>query len=815
MDPLSNLPIECLERIFDFIALPSTTTVYNSRYSDATLFPTSTAVFYYPRPASFYPTRTSLSAFATLCRVNKRIASITLPYLYRDPFQPINRLGSLDATKGPRSRDLLLTLLKPIPVAKLHPALLLSFEMNASPSPSSIIPRTDTSPSQLGNLTHVRHLNLQPFAFLEYKDRNRKEYSAAELEYIRHPGFLDVFLMGRKDTFCQRRVMSYQFLGFYTAILYREASWSLAGPILEQLESLTLPLSDIRRYLQGIDRLGRLERIHFVLDWNMSCMCCRGTRLGREDPRKQYQEEAAQLLIQFIEDHGRLFPGRLMHVDASVARFWYSPQDLPGGTLQEILRILPPLYKATSIDETNWPRIAAHLQTTDFSHVHSIDWSVPTVEYKQVLQRCRSLREIYTRDLAPNSFDWAVQEKKDMLNRLGQGTIYPVPIGHRPDALSSQPAHLTYGLVPLTRFHLQEYFVSSRDLDAITFAFSQSLEELIIRNIRGLTGNDNHHITHLIFGRIGLPILRRLELRSPHYRVVLDPLVFAQCPSLRSVSLNDDTFEYSCQYIVPWLPSQAPLLRIVDLKGWSALTFNPATLASAKKLYRLSLTMICRDEGYCFIPPIDELDASYGVGDKDDGKEEHKQEDKVENETSISHAITTRPQWTWDWFLPSLWRLELTSEFAYRFEFRMLQGCPALCKLRLYMRTSEGHLYRRLISEADLFVSGSGESRDRIVAPMLKYVSMNGPWVIEDSLMLEQLLGGMFPKLKQLSAIGWEGGGFSIESFVKMMRSTGGRIRKVKTNLNAISKEDENELGVYRLFRDNKNKDKDVLRTRL
>ncbi|KAG0255477.1 hypothetical protein BGZ95_005754 [Linnemannia exigua] len=110
---------------------------------------------------------------------------------------------------------------------------------------------------------------------------------------------------------------------------------------------------------------------------------------------------------------------------------------------------------------------------------------------------------------------------------------------------------------------------------------------------------------------------------------------------------------------------------------------------------------------------------------------------------------------------------------------------------------------------------GSDKLRDRIVAPRLRYVSMNGRWVIEDPLVLEQLLGGMFPRLKELSAIGWGGGGFSVESFVRTMRSTGGRIKKLKTHLSAIQKENEDELGVYRLLRDNKKKDKDALRTRL
>ncbi|KAK3826433.1 MAG: hypothetical protein J3R72DRAFT_14514 [Linnemannia gamsii] len=119
------------------------------------------------------------------------------------------------------------------------------------------------------------------------------------------------------------------------------------------------------------------------------------------------------------------------------------------------------------------------------------------------------------------------------------------------------------------------------------------------------------------------------------------------------------------------------------------------------------------------------------------------------------------------------------SESVYQIEFRKLQGCPALGKLWLYMRTSEGQIFWRLISESDLFVLSSNESRERIVAPVLKYVSMNGCWVIGVPLVLEQVLGGLFLRLEQLSAIGWELGGFSVKSFMRTTRGTGGRIGNI------------------------------------
>ncbi|KAF9101870.1 hypothetical protein BGX29_005165 [Mortierella sp. GBA35] len=53
---------------------------------------------------------------------------------------------------------------------------------------------------------------------------------------------------------------------FYQVILYRETSWSLVAPIPDQLESLTIVLSNIRRYHEVINRFGRPESIDFILD---------------------------------------------------------------------------------------------------------------------------------------------------------------------------------------------------------------------------------------------------------------------------------------------------------------------------------------------------------------------------------------------------------------------------------------------------------------------------------------------------------------------------------------------------------------------
>jgi hypothetical protein len=448
-----------------------------------------------------------------------------------------------------------------------------------------------------------------------------------------------------------------------------------------------------------------------------------------------------------------------------------------------------------------------HLQETDLSHVSSIDWSVPGIEYHTILSRCRSLREIRSRNIIPGSFDWAVQEKKDM-ERLAQDTILPTPAKSCFDVLPPQPAYLTHGLVPLARVNLQEHSMQSQDLDAIAFAFSQSLEQIVIRSLHA--SNDVQMI-HLGNGWASLPLLRELQMDSLGHRVALDPLLVAQCPLLFQIMISDKTFEYSCQDIVPWVSAQTPDLWRVYLKGWSALTFNPTILESTKKLVYLSLLMTNNTEGFCFIPPVEELDTSYG---HDRGQEDEKE--GGDGAQVSTPALSLRSQWTWNWYLPYLEELLLTSEFAYRFEFRMLHGCPSLRKLRLYMRTMQGH-HTRLISESDLFVSGPDESQGRIqiVAPRLKSVSIIGHWVIEDPSVLSQLFGSVFPKLKRLTAVGWSGRGFTVEALVNAVRTKRGHMQSVKTQLGAVSAEEEEELGLHRILQENKKKGPGVAKNRL
>ncbi|KAF9126474.1 hypothetical protein BGW39_006594 [Mortierella sp. 14UC] len=770
MDPLSQLPAECLQHILIFVI-----STYDSK---------------------------SITTLASLLCLNRHIFTIAIPILYRYPFLPFNGPPTFGNKTARPSRALAFTLLSSIPSTDLHPAL--AFELRSDST------RADPIPTRYNYLAQVRRLDVVQFAFVEYDARGRvknvEDYSADKLSYIHGKVLREMYLQEREDTRCTRHsTLEEQLPVYYSNLLYREAIWSLAAPILDQLESLTFPLSDIHRYLQIVDRLRRLKHAVVVLDIPFHWICCRGEVSEAAQLRK---DKAVRDVVQFVKDHNRCFPACLRTFSTTANYFW--PRGYTAALSKEIdhavFRILP-YHNPTYLAPDNWGRIATHRQTTDLGRVTSILRLDPAVLDRQLLQQCRALKEVNMHLLAYGCFDWAVQEKEMM--KIGQG-VSTGCLASASDAISSSssppPAYSALGLVPLERVTLQQCSMPSRNLDVIAFAFGQTLKYL---QVETLLGPD--HVETIRFGRgwVDLPVLRELELSAPRHRIALNPQLIAQCSSLIKVKITDNTFEYPCQDVIPWLPAQVPGLQHLSLRGWGALTFHPAALESTKELRVLKLSM-ARPEGYCYIPPIDELDASYGVRGNDKDVDVDVDVD-TDGFSAVSDAII-RPHWTWDWDLPCLTSLTLTSEFAFRFEFKMLKGCPALERLRLHTRTVEG-LHTRVISEADLFVPGADGSQDRIVAPRLKRLYMNGRWATEDPSVLSQFLGYMFPRLGRFDARGWCG--VTIGSLVEAIRSRAGNLNMVRTDLDVpLTEEERFEVGVSPRVRGGK-KDKDALGTRL
>lgn len=603
----------------------------------------------------------------------------------------------------------------------------------------------------------------------------------------------------------------------------------MAEPILEQLESLTIPTSIIGRYLGSssmrplrklerclesspIGRLRRLERLHFLLDR----VSIRAVDVGKdaEVARKEEELEFGSM-VRFVQEHTRIFPGVLKEMTTSQGHLWtmrswtYSCPE----TIQiEINRMLPAMVKPTSLNtQAHVLRFLAHPMETDLSRVVDLDFTLfkfsrgdgKDILYKSqnFIQRCRALRKLEIDAVQENTFAWAVEEKR-LLDQL-KYTIDRVR-NHKDvreyadwgEAAASSSELWRSGLVPLEDVVINDWASpSSRMVDDIVMSFSQTL-----KRIRGMdwSGGEDSVLTSLpcyIGGNwVDLPVLTHLELFTGRKKIVIDRHLLTRCPNLVEIYLADDTLEYSWRDVKPSVPAHLPKLESLDLTGWPAYTFHPETLHSNCRLTTLSITSNAFDGGddlyswnnfdnvddftvcYYFIPPIKELYQSYGI------------QDYSSTIPLTPSPADIRPKWTWDWHLPHLVSIKLSSEFAFLFQFRMLQGCPAVQTLELEIRTPTS-THTRTITSTDMFTP----SLDLIVAPSLTKLRMHGPWTFSNSSMAHSFLKRMFPNLESLSAIGWVG--LSLSDLVHLIRSMPKPIKELfLDHSKACRKEEMKEL---------------------
>ncbi|KAF8926576.1 hypothetical protein BGZ47_002655, partial [Haplosporangium gracile] len=302
-----------------------------------------------------------------------------------------------------------------------------------------------------------------------------------------------------------------------------------------------------------------------------------------------------------------------------------------------------------------------------------------------------------------------------------------------------------YGLVPLERVEINEgNKLLAAQLDDIVFAFSQTLVELRITAVFGV--NEPIRIG-------GGRVCEEIET---------NPAV--------SVSLEG--------------------LTLLVLCGWSALTFHPDIFYSTPKLDILTIETIYDDNDGYYIPSHEELDGSFGI-----------EEQALSDDAVIQYSLPRlRPYWEWDWYLPVLRRLRLASEFAYRFQFKMLQGCPRLEELDLLMLVEEDPP-SRVITEKDFFApriypfdhdhdNNVDESKDqRIELFMLKELRMEGRWIMSDATFME------FSAQDTLRMMDWHE--ITLGGLVKAIKTMSSRkLKTVTIDLERPSDDEAEELGL-------------------
>lgn len=809
MDPLSSLPPECLHHIFDTLSLEN-----------------------------------SASTFAALIQTSRYLATVALPYLYRDPYRFFSDGRHHSRLKEKTlTADFLITriptrtLLNSLPPSFVHSKILsLAFQpidpsvlgYEGSCTTTSACETTDTSELPLMDyLAQIRHLHQKPWTigsdqFMRWTG-NRPGVS----KFILTREFHDLCNQANLLPILEQDLASVIYGPIYRQHCYQglffcEVNWALASSILERLQSLTIPFVDIGRYLEpsSVSRLGRLERVHF----NMDSPLHEVTQYPDRPPKETQRMLAIKFapVVRFVEKHTQLFPGVLKAVSSSQEPLW-APQLLSIVTccLESIQitisHLLPVLREPRSL--TTVPlllQVLAYPEETDLSRVEEVDiCSLKSEEGKaafaklrNILQRCRSLRKLRTVSLGAGSFKWAVDERRLAEQQQGQDVLSTAA-----DRLAEERRGTVYrrefrrrGLIRLEEINMSGPIVPVADeLRDLMIAFCNTLKSIECI----CYGASDSRTSRLGNGWVELPALTHLSLGLSTKGSFYDPQLLCHCPNVVSVLLYDKTREYQCEDIKPSLPAQFVRLKSLTLEGMPALSLHPATLHSATKLNNLSLTgkkygveeefyfVAFQGEDndftkpYCFIPPKEDIYRSYGI--------------QVDSTYSWTPSVI-RPNWTWDWHLPCLVSLTLSSEIAFLFQFRMLQGCPALRALELEIRTFTSS-HSRSITDADLFTP----TGDQIIAPSLEKLRLHGPWTFTSSSSIaHQFLTGMFPSLVSLSALDWVG--LSLRDMVSIVRSMSKPIKELFLESKFALRKDQVELN---LFWSNSNYDveKDVLTT--
>ncbi|KAG0062744.1 hypothetical protein BGZ89_010434, partial [Linnemannia elongata] len=703
MDDLQlQLPIECLQQILEIIIKRD------------------------PREA-----RTSLNA---LLRVNRYIGQVTLPFIYRQPF--LSEYCTAFVVRG--LRELVRTLLGDILLCgeKVPKNLIEEFQLDSSRYTNTDVKSIHPTMKWLNYIGHLRYLDFDIRRFTTSILKNDHQFSQDEREYIEVDEFwsqcpvsndsmvLDTTITNNMDSDeleerldQRKKELAWYFWGMG---LYRDTLWTLDTPVLDQLEGLSFPLSDISRWTGVVGRLGRLETLEFILDEIPSNKFFIDA-VKYDEGSKLCKDEAMQALVHFVSEHTRLFKGRLKAVNTKSQQYQsqsrYFNEYWHHVFWPQVYRLLPPMNRPTCLTEEGWMQLLAHPETTDLGYVREVE-------------------------------DWF-----GLWDRISRDE----------------------GLEKCPRF-LQRCRVLKHEADDIAFAFSDTLKDLhISATSADIQDSPLPRTIEIGRGWVDMLVLSELRIYAYNLRLLINQMLLSHCPNLTTVHLYDGTNTYQCQDIIPTLPAELGKVTELELNGWPALTFHPATLSSASELKVLRICVGYREverSRFYFIPPVEELSRSYG---------EHQGADELvtgigvgQEEGETLPLIIQRPVWSWDWKFRQLRKLEFTGEFAFRFQFRMLCGCPALEELVLEMETEQEDSHVRVLTHDDFSIPDDDTvfeefgvmdptttpaqepTRRIVVAHSVTTITMSGAWVLSEAL-FPTLLYDSFPNLGKISLLGCKG----------------------------------------------------------
>ncbi|KAF8934977.1 hypothetical protein BGZ52_002113, partial [Haplosporangium bisporale] len=353
-----------------------------------------------------------LKTLASLLRVSKHVCLATLPILYENPLawfdDDIQRPRGIEMNGSSHEKVLpvIRLLLASVPkdsytglikaaynltdVSDDHPAVESEADTAVDPLPvedeALLLLTTTPQPWPIDYLSYVHHFHTQ--------DQSGKSHLVDLNSYTP--------LKPRLQTYVEK----HQLVEEYTAIalpvdqlwsgsnsymrvnpevvngltfnIHREATWALCSPILEQVQTIIIPLSDINRYLDSIARLSSLSVVTIKLDELADVRHLRSMNsecVKQLSQRKEKQRQNLELAVKFVQMHTAMFRGTLKQVLCPDDRgnWQYNIQSCPSDILDQMFAFLPTLVEPTELVNKNWKQFVTKAEHTNLDHVTKID----------------------------------------------------------------------------------------------------------------------------------------------------------------------------------------------------------------------------------------------------------------------------------------------------------------------------------------------------------------------------------------------------------------------------------------------------------
>ncbi|KAK3821502.1 MAG: hypothetical protein J3Q66DRAFT_152684 [Benniella sp.] len=730
---------------------------------------------------------------ANLLRVNKTICAATLQFLYKDCFDLITR--SSDAHQSLKGPQLVRTLLQQVHLQSRIPDILkvaflssddqIDLESTAQPPPSPMF--------KYGRFISTIHVSFESIRSMFKSICNGSplmDYAAENQLYEKYKdgGYIGNNVFGESKE--SRDILLREVL---MVDISQQLTWTLCQDHPESIDSMTIPLNDIQRYIDHVHLFTSLSSAKFsirglltIRRYNRYIYTNDTTHGIKETERDRFFKG----MVEFVRQHASIHKNVLRNVEIPQSTQLYrTDQHSTPDVYYAIQSLLPSFQNLRSITTGRIELLARPTDTTlgllesitvlpRSGNLQDEEISELLIKHPPFLPRYRSLKHLTTETLGPDMFQWAVLEKKKQKEAEEQEGIVDRHMS------SWQHGHHTSDLVSLQSISISNKKPSLliQELNDIAFAFSNSLEEWSVKDgskgfeepfeevvVEGEDEDEDEEVmveddTSLIIHGQGwdLPHLRRLSLKVYGVRLHFDMDALERCRALESLTMRDNLTTYRHQDIRSWPVVCLPNLKKLDLKGSPALHFNMDSLYQLPCLEELTMKMAsirCDDGDYCQyrLPSLEGLEYQDPDTEGVDGCESS----GIPGSSQAHQSIRRRPQYTWDWHLPNLRKLDLAAVFGLKFDFRWLQHLPNLQSLRVDISSPVETPCRRHITLEDLSrrepqqasnEGGSGEfiSGRYISLPKLETIELNGDWIFESKVM-DTLCLAVAPNLSSFS----------------------------------------------------------------